>query len=227
MFWGNVLQASALIFAGSRFTRNALRPAKSLQYSKGWMWLSFGTWIWVIGQVLQAYAEILLQRSGFGTVDDAFWLLGVFCIIGGLSVLVLHFSQKAKFKSAHLYTLAFLGSLIVLLAIANRGLFNGILKVIYISCDLIVIALLFVLIISGKKRRDQKMVFQWSIFLIGAISGSIGDVLWTSQANTITDLLFFSDYLLIGLSAMLASCQSIDSRQYNDTTQIDAFVLNS
>lgn len=207
----NLLQTLALIFASIQFTRTALRST-SPEYTKGWVRLAFGAWVWVPGQIMQAYAEMLLHQSAFGTINDAFWLLGAFAIVGGLFALVVHSSGPRQILRP-VYLLSSLVILCAILMMRSEGNFwNRVLKSAYRASDLIAIGLICWLVILATIQRNKRMMVQWVLFLAGAVMGSVGDLVWTSSSSRVADVLFMADYVLYGLSATVALRALVKSR---------------
>lgn len=199
----NLLQIAALIFASVQLTRNAFSRWESDESSKAWLNLAFGGWVWVIGQFMEGYAEHLLHESAYGTVADGFWLIGVFAIVRGLYIMLLHYSNLKRSTRGRYLIVCLLLALLAVFEIEPAGKFyTRILELMYPMFDLMAIALLTALVIACKKRRDPRAV-QWAIFLVGASIGTIGDFLWAAGQDKIPDLSFLIDYSLVGVSATL------------------------
>src|SRR3990172_3667041 len=82
--YGNILQVFALVFATvSCYNTQYGFPRMDLR-RRAWGRLAFGSFIWVIAQILEWYCEAVLHLIAYGTIADCFWTIGYIVLLMGL-----------------------------------------------------------------------------------------------------------------------------------------------
>jgi hypothetical protein len=87
-FFGNVAQILGLVFAFFSYTSLLPTYPRNHPIRRAWGQLGLGAFIWLIGQLLEIYCEMILKLIAYGTVADALWVVGYFPLIYGLHTLV-------------------------------------------------------------------------------------------------------------------------------------------
>jgi len=96
--FGNMSQIIVLILAGLNLNQATHQfPPRSV-FRKVWAQLTTGIWIWVLGQSLESYCELLLNQVAYATVADSFWVIGYFPVLKGLLTLIQY--EKASILGA-------------------------------------------------------------------------------------------------------------------------------
>lgn len=221
---GNALQAAALLFTVvSLFRLIQVTPAKSDQY-RGWLWFSGAIWIWLIGQLMETYAEILLNQNPYGTVADSFWILGSAVILKGLYHLYRSYRRQLPLLAVHSGLLIAICSVLyvsVLIFVyyrnlidSDRGYFTKFIDVVYPTLNLITIWVVGSILLIARQLKVRWMVTQWSIILAALFIGTAADLFWSLWTETVSflyrfqDVLYIVNYTLTGLAVHLQVKQS-------------------
>ncbi len=91
---GNFAQWGALLLAAISLTRGANLLEHGSVSRKAWIRIAIGVWIWLGGETMISYSELVLRQIAYGTVADAFWLLGYLIMFSGLILLVLDLRRE-------------------------------------------------------------------------------------------------------------------------------------
>src|SRR5262245_64456919 len=73
-WFGNLMQWIAVMF-GLIFVLRIAKTSRKPDFSR-WMYIAFGLLLMLLGQTLLSYSELVLKTSAYGSISDAFWLIG-------------------------------------------------------------------------------------------------------------------------------------------------------
>jgi len=110
--FGNLAQWAALLFGAISLTRGANTFAHGSVLQKAWIRIAIGVWIWLAGQTMIGYSELVLHQIGYGTVADAFWLLGYVIMLSGL-VLLMQELRRENNKNYRIHVLVLIGAFFI------------------------------------------------------------------------------------------------------------------
>ncbi|HEY4491150.1 MAG TPA: hypothetical protein VI958_04075, partial [Acidobacteriota bacterium] len=96
LIFGNSAQIAGLIFALLQFLHLANISMKSDPLHSAWVRCAFGVFVWLIAQLLEFYCEMVLNLIAYGTIADAFWVIGYFPLILGFHSVVKHAMAGAE-----------------------------------------------------------------------------------------------------------------------------------
>jgi hypothetical protein len=92
--FGNFAQIAGLVFAFAAYTRMVPTCAMKSGLRKAWSQCALGAFIWLVAQCLEIYCELVLNLIAYGTVADAFWVIGYVPLIAGFQGFVRHASAR-------------------------------------------------------------------------------------------------------------------------------------
>jgi len=218
--FGNLAQLAGLAFAfrsymnlSSTFSRSdPLRNAANL--------LTLGMFIWILGQALEMYCELILNLIAYGTIADAIWVVGYFPMIAGL-----HTIWKVQWKAQYTGQWKSLRPLILISAAGYAILFwfliwpqllekdqrasESILDFLYPTLDFIL--MVQCALIAWISKRDSNFFAFAVVTAIAMILTLIGDGVislvkdFHSLAYLTVDIYYYSCYFLIAFAADLAT----------------------
>lgn len=216
---GNIMEAMALVMAGINLTLTAAAFEREDAPRRAWMRLAIGIWIWVIAQFMGMYCELILNQVSYGTLADAFWVIGYFPLISGLYLLVKNYQSTGlpmgSARSYLLQGLALLTAFAILFATLlwsqiidpDRAMLLKLLDVGYPTFDLLLIAMGSVLIRVSWMMRGGSLAKSWWYLCLGFALTCAADVVlaYTSDFNSLLyrlqDAVYYIAYLVIALAA--------------------------
>ena len=101
--FGNATQWIGLFF-GMIWMAKIARTAPKKDFSK-WMYLTIGVAILLLGQTFLSYSELLLKKSAYGSISDAFWIIGFCLLLVGLFQLARSAASPKEFVQGHIFGL--------------------------------------------------------------------------------------------------------------------------
>lgn len=198
-------------------TTNAFRPGDAPR--KAWARLGIGMGIWLIGQLLESYCDLVLNQVSYGTVADAFWMLGYFPLISGVYLFFENFrstglplGNKQGYIAigaglAAVYAVIFYFIMWPNLSDATRPVIIRILDFSYPTFDFIIIAVASALIRIAWNLRGGSIAKPWVLIGLGFVMTAGADLLLQLSTNIesvayrAADVVYFAGYFLVALSA--------------------------
>jgi hypothetical protein len=219
LYYGNVVQAIALIVAvyNLNLATNVFRPGDAPR--KAWARIGIGIGIWVVAQILESYCDLVLHQVSYGTVADAFWMLGYFPLISGVYLFFENFrstglplGNKQGYVIIGILLAAVYAILMYFIIWPNlsnisRPILVRILDFSYPTFDFIIIAVAAVLIRIAWNLRGGNIAKPWVLLSLGFVMTAGADILLqlsediSSPAYRIADVVYFAGYFLVALSA--------------------------
>lgn len=218
--FGNLAQFAGLAFAfrsymnlSSTFSRSdPLRGAANL--------LALGMLIWILGQALEMYCELVLNLIAYGTIADAIWVVGYFPMIAGFHT-IWKVQRNAQYPgqwkslrpliliSAASYAILFWFLIWPQLLEKDQRVSESILDFLYPTLDFILVVQCG--FIAWISRRDSNFFAFAVVSAIAMIVTLIGDGVislvkdFHSMAYLTVDIYYYASYFLMALAADLAT----------------------
>jgi hypothetical protein len=210
--YGNFLQLIALIFATLACYRAQFIFPRNDPGRIAWGRLAFGSFIWVIAQLLEWYCEVVLRLVAYGTIADCFWTIGYI-------VLLMGFYQRLRIQWVRLktslmpqillltaiYAVLFYFQILPQLQMSNARFVEKLLDVAYPTFDFAMFAISALLLtIAWALKTPVKTpaafcagfaLLLYADFILGS-STNVDSPLYVS-----TDLFYFSTYSLMAIAA--------------------------
>jgi hypothetical protein len=225
------MQIIALIVAVYNLYRitNSLRPGDAPR--KAWARIGIGMGIWLIGQLLESYCDLVLKQISYGTVADAFWMIGYFPLISGVYLFFENY-KSTGLPLGNTRTYVVIGTLLTLiygvilylviwpnLSDVTRGLIIRILDFSYPTFDFIIIAVCSILIRISWDMRGGSIAKSWIMLGMGFVMTAVADLLLQVSEDTSSipyraaDIVYFAGYFLVALSAQKVTAETQIARQ--------------
>ncbi len=231
IYFGNAIQGAALLIAGYNLylVTDSLRRGDAPR--KAWARLGVGMWIWIMGQCLETYCELVLGKVAYGTIADSFWLIGYLPLISGIYLFFRNFrSTGLSIGSSRgftvlilivsgVYASIFAGLIWPHITDPDRRLVVRFLDIAYPTLDFVIIAVASVLIRISLGMGGGSLAKTWFLLCLGFVLTAIADLLLqasedvSSTYSHMIDVLYFSAYFLVALSARNQLVQSVCKTQ--------------
>jgi hypothetical protein len=197
-WFGNLMQWIAVMF-GLILILGIAKTSRKPDFSR-WMCISFGLLLMLLGQTLLSYSELVLKTSAYGSISDAFWLIGFTAIGIALFQIARNVSTTKSLLIAHIAACIILAGVVWyswdLLSTPKRGNFIRVLDVSYslLEAWMFVLASLIALHSEFKKPWILAAVSLAFLVVVDAVIIYFHDI--ESPVYRYFDIFYF-----IGLSA--------------------------
>ncbi len=215
--YGNLANIAGLSFAFYNYLYLSSERSINPQLKTVWSKFGLGAFLWLLGQTIETYCELILRLVTYGTVADSLWLLGYAPIMLGLHrILVMQMNEKnygwTRFRNlliplGILYIVIFVFFIQQQLIDQNQPIPDRILDFCYPTMDFILIVQCVLLM----KLSDKNGTFYSFSFLSGVAFALtlVGDAVlsrvqdFQSFFYLTIDIWYFSCYFLMAIAANL------------------------
>jgi hypothetical protein len=220
VYFGNGLQIGSLLLAviNVDLTRRLFAPDD--EPHKAWGWLAIGLVLWLLGQILGSYREMILQELPYGDISDVFWVLGYVPFVIGLVLLIRSFlTTGLPIGSKQGYFVIALVSIALFVVLLwsviwpeitdpSKPFVEKILDIAYPALDIVLLALSTILFRISWTLRGGSLANTWLMLGLGLAMSCIADLLLThisdlSRAYRYLDILYFSSYFCIAIAGSI------------------------
>jgi len=216
LLFGNVAQVAGLVMAFLSYVRLSSCFARNHPLRNAALLLAFGVFIWLLGQCLEMYCELVLGLIAYGTVSDAVWVVGYFPIFAALHTILAKLRKErglAGWKDARnflsvslgLYALLFYFFIWPQLLETNQPFGETILDFLYSTLDSV---LLVQSLLIAKNSKPGSDFYAFAILtVIGVLVTFLGDAVLSmvkdfhSIVYLSVDVYYFTSYFLMALGA--------------------------
>ncbi|HJZ11295.1 MAG TPA: hypothetical protein VJ521_04050, partial [Acidobacteriota bacterium] len=185
---------------------------KSDPLHSAWVRCAFGVFVWLIAQLLEFYCEMVLNLIAYGTIADAFWVIGYFPLILGFHSVVKHAMAGAETFTGKWMLLFFSAAYVILFVFLILPQWQhpqtwgeAVLDFAYPTFDFILLTQAFLVM---KSTGSGKPLFRFALlaqasFLLTLIGDAILSLIqnFNSFIYKSIDIYYFSCYFVLALAA--------------------------
>ena len=212
---GNLAQVAGLVFAFLSYLHLTSSYDKNHPLKSAWAHMALGTFVWLMGQCLEIYCEVVLNMIAYGTVSDGLWIAGYIPLVLGLYK-ILHYritqgaNSRKNFRpililSAFAYIALFTLFIWPQLIEKNQPLAQTLLDFFYPSLDfvLVVHCLLLWRISTANSEFYRFAIISAIAFSITLVGDAILSVVkdFNSMTYLSIDVYYFISYFLMAIAA--------------------------
>ena len=216
LLFGNIAQLAGLLFIFTSYVRLAGSFPRRHPSRIASQQFAFGAFIWILGQCLEMYCELILHLNAYGTISDAFWTLGYIPMFIALYAIFKEIKAERNIYgwkyflpiiplAVVAYALVFYLLILPQLHEANQPVAETILDFLYPTLDLLLVVLCAAIAIMARPRSA---FFVFSILTAsGVILTMVGDGVLSlvtnfhSAAYLSVDVFYFISYFTMALAA--------------------------
>jgi hypothetical protein len=214
--FGNMAQIVGLICAFFSYTPLVPTYPRNHPVRRAWSQLGLGVFIWLIGQFLEIYCEMILKLIAYGTVADALWVVGYFPIIYGLHTMLIerlkeeHLPFLKTFRSILIpglvgYLLILVFFILPQLGDKTQSWAKAFLDFFYPTFDIV---MMIQCILLMRISRDSRGIFRFALISTIAFADTlVGDSIisivkdFDSPIYLSVDVYYFTCYFLMAIAA--------------------------
>jgi hypothetical protein len=218
LLFGNIAQLTGLVFMFTSYMRlgDALprnHPSRSAARQ-----FAFGVFIWILGQSLEMYCELVLKMIAYGTIADAFWVIGYFPMYAAFrgiledrkrdrNIAGWNYLRKLMILAAVAYAILFYFLILPQLRESSQPMADTILDFLYPTLDFLLIVQCLAIAITSQRGNA---FFLFSIITAaGVLLTMVGDAVLSvitdfhSIAYLSVDVYYFTSYFVMAAAADL------------------------
>jgi len=167
-WFGNLMQWIGVMF-GLIYVLRIAKTSTKPDFSR-WMYLAFGLLLMLLGQTLLSYSELVLKTPAYGSISDAFWLIGFSAIVIGLFQMARTVSSNKSLLIAHVVGCIILAGVVwyswELLSNPKRGHYIKVLDVSYSLLEIWMFVLAALIALNSEIKKPWMLAAVCLVFLV-------------------------------------------------------------